>query len=723
MHLTRFLLLMCCSASVCAQGPSGQTAPRKRLEIARISVEPEIDGILDEAMWSDATRIVDLHQFVPVDHGEPSEASEFLIAYSSSYLYLGAKLYDSDPAHITATQLVQGQTLQVDDQVKFILDTFNNGRTGYQFQVNPNGIRREGIFDSPNNLNKDWTGIWQVRTSRDDLGWYAEIAIPFTTLNFDPASDTWGFTVSRSIARKKEDIAWSSFNRSINPSTTGQISGIHDIDQGKGLDIIPSLVSALRSNYVTGGRAQRFDPSLDVFYKITPNLTGALTLNTDFSATEADSRQVNLSRFSLFFPEKRDFFLQDIDIFSFGGRSATNNNGIPFYSRRIGLSRGGTPVDIDAGLKLTGRVGRWNVGALAVQQADTPTLDGQAVFVGRASANVLTESSVGMIVTHGDPASELANSLAGLDFRYQNTRFSERYTLRGDAFYQQSNTAGKDGADSGLGASLSLTTEGDGLGGNIGYERFGKNFFPALGFANRTSVETYIVGSQWRRYFADHPVWRLMNSAAGYEHVRTLDTGVLQSGTLTLTPLELVTNGEGRIGVSLVRSEEGLEEDFAIRPGIVVPQGEYSWVDYQLNILLSNRRQLAPSFQYGQGAYFGGQRRRYDLGMQWRPGSHFYLNLSYRYQDISLPVGDFKVRQIGADTNYAFNAQWSWINVIQYDNFSNSVGINSRLRWNPRAGEDLYLVLNYNLDSAGAFAGVHRNQSDLAIKYTKNFRF
>lgn len=716
------ILLLLCSTAVCAQDVSAPPAQRKRLEIARLSRAPVIDGRVGDAEWKEATPITDLHQFDPVDHGTPSEDSEFFLGYDSRYLYLGARLYDSDPDSITATQLVQGQSLHSDDQIKFILDTFDNHRTGYQFQVNPNGIRREGIFESPSNLNKDWTTIWQVRTSRDERGWYAEVAIPFNSLNFDPTLDTWGFTVARAISRKKEEIAWSSFNRSIDPSTTGQITGLRQMDQGKGLDIIPSLVSGASSNYRTHVSERHLDPSLDVIYKFTPNLTGALTFNTDFSATDADARQVNLSRFSLFFPEKRDFFLQDIDIFGFGGRSASNNNGIPFYSRRIGLSKSGTPVDIDAGVKLTGRVGRWNVGALAVQQGDMPTLDGQTVFVGRAAANVLAESSVGMIFTQGDPNSAVSNSLAGVDFRYQNTRFSDHYTLRGDAFYEQSDTEGKTGDESGLGVSLRLATQGDGLGGNVGYERFGEDFFPALGFANRTAVETFLAGSQWRKYFKRNPWLRLMNSTADYEYVRTLDTGELQSRTLTLTPVELLTNGEGKIGVSVISNEEGLAEAFAIRPGVLIPQGKYSWLDYELQLGMSDQRQLAPSFKYGEGEYFGGERHYYDVGMAWRPGSHFFLNTSYRYQDIKLPVGDFQVRQITTDAYYAFNAQWSWINLIQYDNFSNSVGVNSKLRWNPTAGEDLFFVLNYNFDSVGAFSGFSTRQSAMAVKYTKTFR-
>ena len=303
----------------------------------------------------------------------PAERSEFYLAYSERYFYVAARLYDSDPSAISARQMVQGGNMQFDDAFEFILDTFNNGRTGYQFQVNPNGIRREGVFDQPNNLNRDWTGIWRVESKVDDEGWTAEVAIPFNTLNFDPETEEWGFTIARTIARKQEEIAWSSFNRNINPTTTGLITGITDIRQGIGLDIIPSIAMARAKDNVTGIGDDRVDPSLNVFYKITPNLTGALTLNTDFSATEVDNRQVNLSRFSLFFPEKRDFFLQDVDIFSFGGLGGggnfnNNQNGIPFYSRRIGLSSSGQAVDIDAGLKMTGRVGEWNVGALAVQQ-------------------------------------------------------------------------------------------------------------------------------------------------------------------------------------------------------------------------------------------------------------------------------------------------------------------------------------------------------------------
>ncbi len=700
-------------------------ASRKRIEIARMDMEmePVIDGALDDAMWGTATVISDLHQFQPVDHGQPTEESVFYIAYNDRYFYVGARLYDSQADGIIARQLVQGGGLGSDDAFEFILDTFNNGRTGYHFQVNPNGIRREGVYENPNELNRDWTGIWQVESRIDDKGWTAEVAIPFNTLNFDPETEEWGFTIARTIARKNEEMAWSSFNRRINPTTTGLISGIRDIRQGKGLDIIPSMTMANSENYNAGGVTdQRVDPSLNVFYKITPNLTGALTFNTDFSATEVDNRQVNLSRFSLFFPEKRDFFLQDLDIFSFGG---LNQNGIPFYSRRIGLSRFGTPVDIDTGAKLTGRIGRWNVGGLAVRQGDFDGLDSQSVFAARVAANVLSESSVGAILTHGDPTRGLDNTVMGVDFRYQNTRFSDAYSLRSNMWYQKSDTEGLTGDDNAFGIQANLDTQGNGVTGFVNYEYFGEDFNPALGFANNTGVDSIGFGGVARKFTPGNKNIRSLFSFMRFGYTRFLDTGEMQSQDWFWRALGINTNRGDQIGIGPWYNREGLSRDFAIRPGVIIPAGDYSFGGFSGEIRGSNQRTLSPSINFSVGDYYNGERTQIRAGIGWRPNQHINLGFSYNYQDISLPVegGDFDVRIVSANANYAFNSKWSWINLIQYDNFSNIVGLNSRLRWNPQAGEDLYLVVNYNFQSEGVFSELSSNNAEIVLKYTKTLRF
>ncbi|MDT8398972.1 MAG: DUF5916 domain-containing protein [Pseudomonadales bacterium] len=693
---------------------------RKRIEIVRTDLVPEIDGILDDEIWKRATVITDMHQFQPVDHGEPSEKTEFYIAYDERFFYLGARLYDSNPEGISARQMIQGQGMPFDDAFEFILDTFNNGRTGYHFQVNPNGIRREGVFENPNSLNRDWTGIWRVESRIDALGWTAEVAIPFNTLNFDPNSEEWGFTVARTIARKQEELAWSSFNRNLNPTTTGLLMGIHDIKQGLGLDIIPSFAVARAKDFKAGVTEKRFDPSVNIFYKFTPSLTGALTVNTDFSATEVDNRQINLTRFSLFFPEKRDFFLQDVDIFSFGG---LNQNGIPFFSRQIGLSGSGQPVDIEAGLKLTGRVGRWNVGGLGVQQAADGDVDSQTVFVGRAAANVLSESSIGAIFTRGDPGSNTNNSLLGTDFRYQNTRFSESHSLRGNAWYQQSDTQGISGDDKAYGINANFDTQGTGFGGFVGYEYFGEQFNPGLGFTNRTGVESLNMDLSGRYFLDEHPLIRNLFTFMRFNHTRTLDTHELQSENFFFRYFSLNTHLGDQFNLSYQRNREGLQAPFEISEGVVIPPGKYSFDNVQMEIDFSDQRLLAPSFRISQGDFFEGERLQLRGGLNWRPDEHFFFSANYDYQDIDLPQGNFVTRLVSINANYAFSSKWSWINLIQYDNGSDSVGINSRLRWNPQAGEDLFLVLNYNLDARGTFSGLSSNSSEIVLKYSRTFRF
>ena len=726
-------------APAAAASPSvTETDSRKKVAIQRTELEPEIDGILDDEIWRDATVISDMHQFQPLDHGEPTERSEFYLAYNERFLFIGARLFDSDPSGISARQLMQGGGLGFDDAFEFILDTFNNGRTGYSFQVNPNGIRGQGVYENPNTLNRDWNGIWQVESRIDDEGWTAEVAIPFNTLNFDPTTEDWGFTIARTISRKREEIAWSSFNRNINPSTTGLITGIRDIKQGIGLDIIPSIAVAANENYLNETSGQRVDPSLNVFYKLTPNLTGAITLNTDFSATEVDNRQVNLSRFSLFFPEKRDFFLQDVDIFAFGGRGGggsfsgggggggnfnNNQNGIPFYSRRIGLSRSGQPVDINAGLKMTGRVGDWNVGALAVQQGEDGTLDKQQVFVGRASKNILAESTVGMIFTNGDPTSEIDNSLVGLDFRYQNTRFSDRYSLRGDAFYQQTKTTNLTGDDKAYGVNMAMDTQNNGISGSAGYQYFGDDYKPALGFANRLGVEIFNMQSSARYFFRDNPLLRVVNTFMRFEHALSLDTGKMQTENLTFVPINLNTHRGDQMRMGITRNREGLDQDFVIRPGIIIPAGKYSYVDANVQFNMADQRTLSPGMQIASGEFYNGDRQRVNFGMGWRPDEHLFVYFSYDYQDIQLPAGDFKVKLTSGTVNYAFTSKWSWVNLVQYDNASSTVGVNSRLRWNPKAGEDLFVVINYNFDSEGVFSHLSAETAQIALKYTRTFRY
>jgi len=703
-----------------AQQPrvSGIGGGGKVLTISRTDNPPQVDGVLDDATWANAASFDDLHQYDPIDHGEPTERTVVYVTYDDENLYVAARMWDAEPGEIRARQMVQGQNMQSDDSFGIYLDPFNNKRTGYNFQVNPNSSRTDAIFETPTELNRDWEGIWYAEAQINEEGWAAELAIPFKTLNFDPSNPDWGFTVERTIARKQEEIAWVSFNRQVNPGAAGLISGFTGLEQGLGLDIVPSVVTTQTKDFESGVTDSETDPALDIFYKFTPSLTGVLTFNTDFSATEVDDRQINLSRFDLFFPEKRDFFLQDVDIFSFGG---LEENGIPFFSRRIGLSDEGVPVDIEAGAKLTGRVGRWNVGVLDIQQDQSAGVESQNLFVGRIAANVLRESSVGMIVTDGDPQSNLDNSLVGIDFRYRNSELPSGQALEGELWYQQSDTEGLEGDDAAYGLRVAAPNS-EGLSGEFLYNRFQQNFNPALGFVNREGVEQTELGVGYAHRPDDHPWIRSFDVGMNFENFDRISGG-LESRSLFAELFEIETNSGDAFGTQYNRDREVLLEDFEIADGIVIPAGDYEFGQFGVEASGASERVFAPSFEISSGDFYNGDITSIEAEIEWRPGRHFFMAVAYEYNDVTLPAGEFIARLVQIEANVAFNVRWSWVNLIQYDNESNSAGINSRLRWNPRAGQDLYIVLNHGFDAERTFRGLHSTESQVSVKYTHTFRF
>ena len=717
-----------CLALVCGAAMGQGQPARKISDIERASTPPQVDGILDDPVWAEAAVIQDLHQYEPLDHGEPTEESIFYVMYDDDNLYVGARLLDSEPSEISARQMIQGQSVGVDDRIEVVLDPFNNMRTGYKFQLNPNGVRRDGIFDGATNVNEDWDGIWYAEAAIDDQGWTGEITIPFKTLNFDPRNSDWGFTVARAIPRKQERMAWTSYDRNINPGSAGVLRGFSGLQQGKGLDLIPSISLASNRDFATAGQATQAEPSVDVFYNFLPSLTGVLTFNTDFSATEVDDRKVNLTRFPTFFPEKRDFFLQDVDIFSFGRATQGNRggNGIPFFSRRIGLSDRGQAVDIDAGAKLTGRVGRVNVGVLGVNQdgheGRAGFVDESSLFVGRVSANILEESSVGMILTHGNPRSNDDNSLAGADFRYRNTSLPSGRTVEGALWYQQTNTEGVDSDQSNWGFDLSLPAS-EGLFGKVEYEVIQGNFNPALGFVNRSDIERTRVWGGNRYRPRGHSWIRSVQTFISLQEYKNYTTGMLETANVWARPFRIATHRGDQYSILLKHEREVLVEPFEISDGVVIPVGDYEFSGYSIDLDAAGERVLAPSFSYSSGEFYGGTRMMLEGGIDWRPSSRWFVGAKLQYNDVELPAGDFTTRLIQLRTNLAFNVRWSWVNLIQYDNLSESAGINSRLRWNPRAGEDLYVVLNHDFKALDSFSRFDSRQSEFAVKYSRTFRF
>lgn len=676
-----------------------------------------IDGELSEEIWQRAPLIDDFHQVTPIEFGPPSERTEVMVLYDRDTLYIGAHLFDAEPALINARILRQGQPIGADDRFFVHIDPFNNRRGGYLFGVNPNGVRFDGIFEGVTQRQFDWDGIWQAAARITADGWVIEIAIPFKTLSFDPTQSTWRMNFARNIERRNESIAWNSRNRTTDLSSMGDVTGISQIEQGRGLDVVPSMIVRDRRAIGAVAADSATEPTVDVFYKITPQLNAALTVNTDFSATDVDDRQVNLTRFSLFFPERRDFFLQDVDIFQFG---RLQQDGRPFFSRRLGIGSSGQPVPLDVGAKVSGRIGRFDVGTLAISQEAYENVDAMTAFVGRVAANVLDESSVGMIMTRGDPSSNLDNTLAGVDFRYVNTRLAAGRSLEGDAWFQQSDTEGLVGDDTAMGVRLRLPSTA-GWRGDVELARINENFNPALGFVRRRGVDDLAVelGHTWRP--RDRAV-RTLFSGATLNRVEYLDDGSVQSQSFALQALNVELNSQDSLNVGFSNSKEGLRAPFTISRGVTIPSGTYSFDTVNLSLRTGDQRAVGGGVFVNDGEFYDGERFGITTFVGFR-SRHFRANLNYQYNDVSLPYGDFVTRVVRLQLETIFSSKLSWINLIQYDNLSETVGINSRLHWIPQAGREGFLVINHNLQDLDRDNEFHSSFAELTLKYSYTFRF
>ena len=707
-------------------------ASLKRLEAVRTSVPITIDGRLDEPAWATAATIgpEDIHQILPVEYSVPTQRTRFLVIYDDDALYLAADMKDDHPELMTAKVLRQGgNNSWLDDQFNIFLDPFNDKRSGYRFQVNPHGVREEGLFKGADQVQWQWSGIWQAAATQGSDGWVAETRIPFKTISFDPESDTWGLNLNRRVARNNETMGWVSRNRTQSPAISGEITGLTGLRQGLGLDIVPSLTVSEGRSFSPREDVSDTKPSLDVFYKITPSLNAALTLNTDFSATEVDDRQVNLTRFGLFFPEQRDFFLQDADIYEFGriGQRSMDSpfarpleeNALPFFSRRIGLSATGQPVDLEGGGKLSGRVGRWTVGTLAIRQDEFENVEPADLFVGRVAANVLAESAVGLIVTDGDPLSNLDNTVAGVDFRYQNTRLPKGRTLESEAWVQQSSTEGLEGEDGAWGVRV-WAPNTRGFKGGVGIKEVQANFNPALGFINRRDIRDY-TGELGYTVRPSGRNLRALYTGANAQRIEYLDGGV-QSEVAQLRA-ELENQTTDKLTFRYQSDKEGVREPFAIFDDIVIPAGDYSFDEVRVGVSTGPHRRFVTSASYATGDFYDGQRDNAVASVEWIPVPRFRAAISYDYNDVKLPQGDFVARLARVGVDVIMSAKLSWVNLIQYDNASDTTGINSRLHWIPEAGRELFVVLNHNLEDFDGDSRFHSNTADLTIKYRHTLRY
>ena len=693
----------------------------KQITLGWTDTPPVIDGVMDEAAWLKGGLVTDMKQVVPVSGAQPSQRTEIRVLTDGEILYFGFRCYDSNPDQIIHRRMKRDTFPFWDDRVGLSLDTFNTQRNGYFFATNPNAMRHDVLVEGEN-FEVSWDTIWYVEASIDEEGWTAEIAIPASSIGFDPNIDTWGINFERGIRRNDEDIRWSDHapQRFVSDmAVAGEIKGVYGLDQGLGLELIPGGTLRRIDDKDTQDRFEA-DPTFDGFYKILPSVTAAVTYNTDFGQVESDDIQVNDDRFALFFPEKRDFFLEDGLIFDFGDIS---RNGRPFFSRRIGFNDGG-PVGIEAGGKVTGRLGPLKFGLLNAFVEQKNGTDERNLFVGRAAVNVLAQSTLGMIVTRGNPSGGTApdegappgardfegrnSTTIGTDFLYRNSSlFGGSDDFRASLWFAKSIDDNKTSSGRNHGYGIKLEYPNDRVNWLVGFEELQEDYRPRLGFVNRNDIRNWFASYRFRTRPTTGPFRTIDNEVFGSIIV---DSGnELETVSVRFVPFEFTNSIDDGFDVQYRIRYESIADPI---PSFDIPEGTYTFHEAAIRGFTSRNRPLRVDLQVGYGTYFDGTRTRIDLGLEYRPSQFLLVEVDYEFRDVNLPKegstlpgspdrNDQDIQLVRLRVDLLFNPNVSWSTFAQYDNVSDSASINSRFRYILQDGREFFLVFNQGIDTSG----------------------
>ncbi|MCZ6673001.1 MAG: DUF5916 domain-containing protein [Verrucomicrobia bacterium] len=693
-----------------------------------------LDGVLDEPVWKSSLKIGDLIQRQPNPGTAPSERTEVTLLRDADYLYIGVVVYDSEPEKVIGTQMARDASLMSDDRLEILLDTFRDQQSAFYFATNPAGALVDGLVFGTQDLNTDWNAIWDLRTQQTDKGWTAEIAIPFKSLSFPADSSVWGFNISRTILRKLEEDMWSGArleNRFLKVSEAGEISNMAGLNQGIGLDVRPFVATSWLHTRATGDDDIDFEPGLDIFYNITPSLKLTGTINTDFGETEVDARQINLTRFSLFFPEKRSFFLEDVGVFDFastgpqppGGAPAGGVDVFPFFSRRIGLLDG-NEVPLDAGIKLTGKVANTDIGILGVRTGGTDFVDGKNFIVGRFKQKIFEESYIGGIFTDGNPNQGESSSTYGVDLRLATSNFLDgKKNFIFDSYALKSDNGDTSGDDEAFGFSARYPN--DRWDGMLVFRQIGEDFDPGVGFVQRSNVRMYRIAGSYNprpREFLD--IQQMFHDVY-YTYFENLDNGLKESTELYITPLDWHFNSGDSIHaiIDYERRYERLFEPFEISPGVILPVGEYRTNRSRMVFATARKRPLSAFLNISYGDFWSGSSEQIDLSLTYNLPPHLTASLRANQTFADLPQGKFIARIFTSTFNYAVSPRLTFSNLVQFDNRSRNLGWQSRMRWTPKPGNDLFISFNQGWIHEPGSLRFNMSDTKIATKFQYTFRF
>lgn len=658
-----------------------------------------LDGRLNEPAWHAAATLRLTQQSPHPGEDSPYKTTVRLLTTASG-LYIAFECIDPQPALIAVHTMQRDGMVLGDDYVSVVLDTYGDRRTGYFLRVNASGARVDGLVAGPESANLDWDGIWDARTLRSAEGWSAEIFIPSRTLSFARDLRQWGANFERNVARDRTVLRWASLTLDsflYDLSRAGKLEIVDHLEQGRGLEISPYVVGRMKENFREQNRIWQGAPGLDVTYRITPQMAAVFTANTDFAETEVDSRQLNVTRFPLFFPERRAFFLEGANQYQFG--LGLNEQFIPFFSRRIGLFNG-QQIPINGGVKLNGRAGRWNIGLLDVQTRDTVlqgsgrVLPGDNFLASRVSYDLTSKLRVGSILTNVSPEGG-RNTMAGLDAVWRSSKFLGDKNLLVGGWTAASWDPLKTGDRGAYGFKVDYPNDLWDCAASL--NRFGEGFNPALGFLPRPGTKRLDLTCEWkprpskqgpfgwiRQQFMENRFYRVVNHR-----------GELESQRFFWAPVNISLESGDRFEVNWVPTYEYLPTPFEISPGVILPVGGYRFDRYRIEFETSRHR----PWEFGTTTWFGTFYNGHLLQQEnylrfthrkgrWQAGVNSEQNFG------ELQQGKFVQRLWQLNASYAFSPNLALTSFLQYDTESQNIGNNMRLRWTIKPGNDFFIVWN-----------------------------
>lgn len=688
-------------------GLHAQQDERRTCRIGRVERDtaPRIDGILTDACWQDAPAIGAMTMVEPWLGREPTFRTVVKLLHDDRHLYMSVWC-EQDPGTVRDRQRVRDARLDPDDRVEIMFDPFENRRTAYFFQIGPGGSLGDALVSgNGTNFNKPWDAIWRGEARRTDDGWVAEIAIPFRSIPRLAGARSWGFNMKRYVRYRNEEYQWANPSQAVpffRISEFGTIDGFGEIDGGIGLEVVPYValgVTRDRSDPARDDWDADPDAGGEMYYRVSPSMTFATTVLTDFAQTENDGRQINLNRFPLFFPEKRDFFLDGSSYYTFGAQSAGGSRFLPYFTRRIGLDSG-RPVPILWGAKLQGEAGPFELGLLDVQVDATAATERENLAVARVKYALGEQTTVGVIGTNGDPASVGANTVFGVDFYHRIPEFVGDMDLQitVDALGSTGSGANDDGESFGV----DLAARGQEWTAQVGTRWVSDDFRPALGFVSRRGIRQSQASVGFRPRVGRGSVLRRYLFSLGVGRAERWQ-GEPQQVEFELQELGVQFQNGDQLTMYGSRTFDRVFDDFGLfqragePPRALVRAGDYWASSGGVRYSANEGREVSGSVRLSTGDFFGGSSDSLSLDVDWRPSGLLQMGAGYNTTRVDLGSdGEFTTQIVSSTLDVYFDAWVSLQNLVQYDNESQTLGWQSRLRWIYSPGRDFFLVLGSN---------------------------